>query len=242
MTLIEPDPPLAGGTGYRPAANGRQGGRRWWLLLVGLFVAAAIVLVLMARAYQPLGPGAATSGGLPGQPRPAHARQVNTFGAQNGELFIPPQRGMIGVSVSLGNWGRYAVTIEAVSMSPPGTDLPWPLVPAGPVRYWTSAMFGGLRPQAGRPIVGLSLKPGQGNDIYVGIPVRTSSCYIPGGFTILDSFYVKERFLAFTKWVRVPLLQPLLLNAPADPPNQPGPGTACAALSNPAPGEPPRPA
>lgn len=159
--------------------------------------------------------------------RPSHARQVNTFGAQAGEFFIPPQPARFAVSVSLGNSGPEAVTIEAVSMSPPAPGRPWPLVPAGPVLYWTSAMFGGLHPKSGRPIAGLSLQPGQGNDIYVGIPVRTSSCYTSGGFTILDSFYVKERFLLFTKWVRVPLTQPILLNAPADPPNQPGPGTIC---------------
>jgi hypothetical protein len=228
VTVTESDPSMTGGSGRPPPASGRGRGRSWWvLLLAGIVVATVtlIVLVLVAGAYQPVGLGAATSGGLPGLPRPLHARQVNMFGAQTGELFIPPQRGYFGVSVSLGNWGPDAVTIEAVTMTPPGTGYPWPLIPAGPVLYWTSIMFSDVR--HGLPIVGLSLRPGQDNDVYVGIPVRTSSCYIPRAFSVLDSFYVKERFLFFTKWVRVPLLQPLLLNAPADPPNQPAPETVC---------------
>lgn len=227
MTLTQPDPPLTGGKPSLPASTGRRDRRRWWLWLpLGLLAAAGIVLVLLAATYQPLGPGTATVGGLPGLAHPVHARQVNTFGAQTGELFIPPQRGTFGVSVSLGNSGPEPVTIEAVSMTPPGTDYPWPLLPAGPVLYWTSVTFVGPS-QAGRPIVGLSLQPGQEHDIYVGIPVRTSSCYISRSFSVLDSFYVKERFLVFTKWVRVLLLQPLLLNASAVPPNQPGPGRVC---------------
>ena len=228
MTLTEPGPPLTGGSAGLPAGIGSRDRRRWWLLLLlGFLAVLGIVLVLVAAAYQPLGPGTAIVGRLPGLSLPGHARQVNTFGGQTGELFIPPQRGIFGVSVSLGNSGPMAVTIEAVSMTPPGTDYPWPLLPAGPVLYWTSVTFGGPHSATGRPIVGLSLMPGQEHDIYVGIPVRTSSCYISGSFSVLDSFYVKERFLVFTKWVRVLLLQPLLVNAPADPPNQPGPGRVC---------------
>jgi len=57
---------------------------------------------------------------------------------------------------------------------------------------------------------------------------RTPRCYIPRAFGVLDSFYVKERFGPFTRWARIPLMQPLLVNAPAEPVNKPGPDVICA--------------
>ena len=39
---------------------------------------------------------------------------------------------------------------------------------------------------------------------------------VTGGWTGIDTFYVKDRFLAFTHWVAVQVQPSLLLRAPAD--------------------------
>jgi hypothetical protein len=68
---------------------------------------------------------------------------------------------------------------------------------------------------------------GQTRAVFIGVPVQTPRCYIPRAWQVLDEFYVKERFGPFTKWVRIPLMQPFLLQAPAGPPNQPASGVVC---------------
>lgn len=194
-------------------------------VVVGLVTVGAIVLGLLADSYQPLGMWNQI-GGFPGLHRAEGERTVNDFGAQTGQLYIPHQRRAFAASVSLVNSGTFPVTIEDVSMQPPHLDRPWSMVPAGPALYWTGLMISGT-PDAGRPIAGLQLKPGNVHGIFVAVPVRTPRCYIAQAFQVLDHFYVKERFGPFTKWVRIPLSQPLLINAPAEPANQPGPGTIC---------------
>jgi hypothetical protein len=205
--------------------------RRIWLwstiaaLVLG---AAAIVVTIQASAYQPL----RMWGLLIGCPYGVHCgegtRTVNTFGAQTGEFYIPPQHGTFAVSVSLTNSGPFAVTIEAVSMRPPHPGYPWALTPAGPALYWTIRMTTG-NPDPGLPIAGRVLKPGDG--VYVAIPVQTPRCYLPRAWQVLDDFYVKERFGPFTKWARIPMMQPmmppLLLHAPAEPP-KPAHGVICS--------------
>lgn len=69
-------------------------------------------------------------------------------------------------------------------------------------------------PFGGKSVAGLSLAPGQ--SITVGMPLRMSNaCYIPNTWTGLDTFYVKERFLAFTHWVAIQMPIPLLMQQPA---------------------------
>jgi hypothetical protein len=218
-----------GGSGSGPPDQSRTGRRRWWWLAPSVVLAAAVVIALAAwaAAYQPLSLGAATSGGLPGLARPQHARQVNNFGGDAGELYIPPQYQVFAVSVSLGNWGSAPVAIEAVSINPPDPGDAPPLVRAGRVLYWTSQMFDGAHPRPGRPIAGLSLRPGQDNDVYVAIPVRTSPCYLRGAYSTISAFYALERFAIFSKWVRIPLPTPLRLQAPGDPASGPGGGAVC---------------
>jgi hypothetical protein len=210
-----------------PARTGGFRGTRLWLVVAGCFLTAvAIAIGLAASAYQPLGFWNRI-GGFPGLHRPAGAHIVNDFG-QTGQLYIPHQHWTFAASVSLVNKGSFPVTIEAVSMVPPGTDYPRMLIPAGQVLYWTTWMTTGQRQgEHGRPIAGLVLRPGNSHGIYVAIPVRTPRCYISGALGVLSYFYVKERFGPFTKWVKVPLIQPLMLNAPAAPANQPGPDTVC---------------
>ena len=97
--------------------------------------------------------------------------------------------------------------------------------PAGPALYWTEFAWGRRLP--GRPVAGLSVKPGRGGDIFLGIPVRTPACYVAGGFSTMDSFYVKERFLTFTKWIAIPLMQPILIHGVGEFANKPSPGAIC---------------
>ena len=97
-------------------------------------------------------------------------------------------------------------------------------------RYWTSRMTTG-NPDQGLPIAGLVLKPGDRRAVFIAVPVQTPRCYIPRAWQVLDEFYVKERFGSFTKWVRIPMMQPLmpplLLHVAAGPPNQPANGVVC---------------
>ena len=95
----------------------------------------------------------------------------------------------------------------------------WPLRTAGQALYVPEY---GARPAKGKPVAGLTLRPGQA--IVVGIPARLSSaCYEPNGWTGVDFFYVKERFLLFTHWVAIPLGTPLIFHQP----EAHAPGMAC---------------
>jgi len=56
----------------------------------------------------------------------------------------------------------------------------------------------------------------------LGIPLQMSGiCYDPAGWTYVDVFYVKERFLIFTHWVAVHF-QPSLIMHSVSPPGGPG--------------------
>ena len=151
-------------------------------------------------------------------------RHVNTFGGATGQIYVPPQSGAFSVIPSIYNRGPLEVTIEAVSILSPqqradaGRDTaPWPLRPAGPVRW----AFQYTRPgqpdlPSGRFVAGLVLPPGQG--MALGIPLQMNGvCYDPGGWTHTDVFYVKERFLFFTHWVAVSFQPGLILHTPSPP-------------------------
>ena len=226
MAAIQSDPTVAGAAGPAPGGIARRGGRRWWLAGASGAAAVLIALGVAGYTYQPLGLWDLI-GGFPGLHRAVGARTVNDFGAQTGELYIPHQHWTFAVPVSLYNTGSFAVTIEAVSLFPPAAGYPKSLLASGPAQYWTEGMTTGLHPEPGRPIAGLSLAPGNDHGIYIAIPVRTPRCYISGAFAVYSYFYVKERFGIFTKWVQIPLMQPLLVNAPAEPANQAGPDRIC---------------
>jgi hypothetical protein len=186
-------------------------------------VVALVVGGILVTTYQPLRFAGAAGGRFPGLPVGSEGRLVNSFASASGDYYVPPQRTAFTIVESLQNTGPLAVTIEAVSMLPPGSS--WPLVPAGRVLYmpayytykehqWTS----------GRPVRGLSLSPQQG--VEVGIPVRTADpCYVPNSGASLRVFYVEERFLAFTKWVAVPLGMSVVLREPE--PQSDSPGLVC---------------
>jgi len=222
MAVTQSGTSVAGG-GHPPRRTIRFQGIWLWTAIAALFVAvAAIVVGSLASAYQPLSMWN-EFGGFPGTHLPVGERMVNDFGGQTGELYIPHQRGTFVAMVSLRNYGPYAITIEAVAIRPPHEGFPQALAPAGPALYWTSRMTD--LPDRGRPIAGFVLKPGDG--IYVAAPVRTPRCYIPRAFQIVKYFYAEMRFGPFTKWVRIPLSTPLLLNLPAEPP-KPAQGVVCS--------------
>src|SRR5690242_20375960 len=61
-----------------------------------------------------------------------------------------------------------------------------------------------------------------GRSMSLGILLQMSGiCYDPAGWTHVDVFYVKERFLFFTHWVAVHF-QPSLIMHSVSPPGGPG--------------------
>ena len=202
--------PPAGAAG---AGNDRPRRRRWWLVALGGLAAVGLIVTgVLAVTYQPVGFGGSWGGGFPGLPSGVGVRTVNTFGDANGALYVPPQRGVFSLTESIQNFGLLPVTIEAVTVVRPGQAgiSPWPLRPGGTTLYLPEY---GPRPATGRPVAGLSLRPGQA--IVVGIPARLSSgCYVPNGWSGATFFYVKERFLFFTRWVALRLGTRLIFHEP----------------------------
>ena len=154
--------------------------------LGALLTAAVVVLAVLAGTYQPVQFGGESGAGFPGLPTGTGIHFVNTFGGQQGELYVPPQAGVFTLKVSVYNTGPETVTIEAISILSPQEQAseaqgisPWPLTPAGQA-LWVPLSY---RPdQSGNSVVGLSLTPGQ--DVVVGIPLRMSGiCYDPSGWT-----------------------------------------------------------
>ena len=195
-------------------------------------------------------PATETTGTFPGLPAGVGLRAVNTFGAQTGQLYVPPQSGVFTVTESVFNNGPEAVTIEAISILSP-TDQEnivrgepaWPLIPAGPrlmrpvvlplrpagpVRWRLQTIGSAVKkPWNGNSVVGVSLSPRQG--LVLGIPLRMSAaCYTQGGWGGLDTFYVKERFLSFTHWAAVKFQPWLIMHEPASP-GEPAKDLVCPA-------------
>jgi hypothetical protein len=198
-----------------------------------LLVAAVVVLWTLAATYQPVQFGEMSGGVSPGMPAGSGLRTVNNFGVPPGEIYVPPQRGAFTVGESIVNTGPEPVTIEAVSMVAPETSssagnapspfIPaYPLVPAGPVKWYLPYSGPVLRVDlpAGCsyaepcPLRGLTLPPINAA-IVVEMQVRFSSdCYTKGAFAEDTDFYVEEKFGPFTHWVAVPLPIPYLFPSP----------------------------
>jgi hypothetical protein len=183
-----------------------------------------VVLALLAGTYQPIQFGGESGGAFPGLPRGTGLRTVDSFGVGDGDLYLPPQRGVFTLTESIYNAGPETVTIQAASILSPQAQTdgiaPWPLTPAGQVRWrLESTGLGPASPTSGTAIRAVSLVPGQG--LVLGIPLRMSgSCYLPGGWQGEDTFYVKERFLFFTYWVAVKVQIPWIRQEPFDPGNR----------------------
>ncbi len=195
-----PGVPPSAALGAAPARR-RWRSRWWWLLAAAaLPVAAIVVLTVLAATYQPIAYGADTGiGYFPGLPNGKGLRWVNNLGGFSADLYVPPQHGMFTIDASIVNSGSRSVTIEAVTLLRVGGSF-WPLTPAGPVRYYL--VQGGIQQPSVRILRNVSLGPGQQIDI--GIPVRTWPCALKDGWTLVSGFYVRERFLSFTHTVALP--------------------------------------
>jgi hypothetical protein len=237
MPITEPHPARQEPAHHEPAQDAgeppaaapsvqrrRHPRRRRVLIALGALLAAAVtVLGVLAGTYQPLGFGDQWGIGFPGLPDGTGVRDVNTFGDQTGQVYVPPQADVFTVMESVYNNGPEPVTIEAVSILSPEKQAyaargnsPWPVVPAGPVGWMFEVQ--GLPhagPVSGRSVAGVTVPPGQG--VTLGIPLRLSyggACYVAGGWVSLDTFYVKERFGPFTHWVTVQFPEPLRMREP----------------------------
>jgi hypothetical protein len=177
--------------------------RRWLLgafVTVGVLVLAAVTAgAIQAAAYQPVIFGG-SSGGLRGQ---IVSRQIDTFGPFGPQTYIRPQAPAHGALImSLANTGPHAVTIESVSMLPPGVPpsqrQSLVLAGAGPVTY---------SPQSGEPtgrsgrLAGAVLAPGQYIDIR--IPVVSARCWVPNSWTSVTSFWVTTKYLFWVHHVQI---------------------------------------
>jgi hypothetical protein len=207
-----------------PVQRRRHPWRRQALVPLGALLAVAVtVLGVLAGTYQPLEFGSQWGGSFPGLPAGTGLRSVNTFAEQTGETYVPPQAGVFTVVESIYNNGPKPVTIEAVSILSPDMqaqaadgESPWPVVPAGPVRWMFQISYPHQASRdSGRSVAGVMLPPGQGLEL--GIPLRLASgslCYVTGSWATIDTFYVKERFGPFTHWVTIQFPQPVTMHAP----------------------------
>src|ERR1700683_3731376 len=79
-----------------PASRNQRPRRHLVLLVAGTLLAAAvIVLAGLAATYQPIAEGGQWGVGYPGMPSGTGIRTVNNFlNVSNGDIYIPPQRGV----------------------------------------------------------------------------------------------------------------------------------------------------
>jgi hypothetical protein len=206
------DPGSAEGDGGGLAVAAREGSPasrpdrrparlRWWL--AGSVVVVAVALIILgvrAARYQPLSYGSVGNSAeqFPGLPGGQGIHAVNNLGGFHEDIYIPPQRGTFSLFGDIANNGTFPVTIKSVSLPPGGPVL------AGPVRYSTPGMGGSneIPPPVSRVLHDVVLKPGQ--EMYVGLPVRTWPCAQTDIWTGIQSFFVTMKFALFTRSVALP--------------------------------------
>jgi len=203
-------PPQTTGPGTaRTSAPGRR-----WRHRVGIAAVLAVATFLIwsacyAARYQPV-----VFGGGFDRPAGPHliSRQVNTTGGLTGQSYLPPQPSAHGTfMVSLGNTGPFPVTIESVSLLPPG--LPGSAIHFGrPFRidgtptYILEDLRLAQRAPSPRPLRGAVLDPGEYID--VRIPFQTARCWLPGSYTEIGSVWVTTRTLLWTHDVAIGWTEP----------------------------------
>jgi len=212
------------GSGPPPAdpetdsARRRRRFRWWWLLPpLALAIAAVTILSTLAATYQPVAFGAVSGANMiVGMQQGTGLRWVNRFGGSTGDIYVPPQRSTFTVSASITNTGTHAVTIESVSLPHYGGRY-WPFVPAGPAHY--NILRGG--PQHPHILRNVTLRPG--DQMEIAFPVRATPCREKYGWTDLDHFLVRERFLFFTHTVSLPFIWGggrLIMHTPQQDPSE----------------------
>ena len=198
--------------------------------LAALALAGLIIAAVAAAHYQPLSvssQGELATQAFPGLPVGRGITVVNTFGYYRQDIYIPPQRGVFSLLVTVANNGSRSVTI--VSAAPP----PLSMQPAGPVRYLASSSFsaasGSMR-EVWRVLHDYQLRPGA--DVEIGMPVQTWPCEQMDGWQYVTDFDVRMRFAGFTRTVQLPWGtsgDALIMRPPGGWPGQPAtfclPGT-----------------
>lgn len=200
MTAAGADPAVAGpATGRRPAGRRRAIRRLAWGLagLAALAVAGLITATVAAAHYQPLSFGNSEYvpvRAAPGLPVGQGITTVNTFGRFREDIYIPPQRGVFSLYVTVENNGSHSVTIVSAAPSAYTPTL------AGPVRYVASVSQEGR--ETWRVLHDYQLLPGA--EVELGMPLRTSPCEQTDGWAAIPYFDVTMRFAGFTHTVQLP--------------------------------------
>jgi hypothetical protein len=188
-------------------------GRGWrWRLGAAATVAAAAVLVgglVFAATYQPVGFGGSFRGPVGAG---LISRQVNTTGFMQGQWYLPPQPPADGsFYISLDNTGPFAVTIESVSLLPPGMPAsainygrPFRII--GEPTYTAEYVIPGQPNPGPRRLDGAVLQPGQ--SVNVEIPIRTARCWIPQSSLMINSVWVTTESLLWTHQVAISWTDP----------------------------------
>jgi hypothetical protein len=197
--------PVGGPPAADPAARVPRRRRRWrWLAgpaVLAVLAGVAIVLTVLGAAYQPITYGDVWTN-FPGLPTGTGIRPVNTFAQVRADYYVPPQRGEFSFFASIRNNGPRAVTILAVTLAPGSDGSPMRL--AAPVRYSRPDDQGYGQsevPSASRVLHQVTL--GAGQEIFIGIPLRTWPCAQTDSWLTVPSFYVREHFLFFTHTVAI---------------------------------------
>jgi hypothetical protein len=206
MSVIEARPDGAGGPPLPAtiAESPRRRHCRAWLLAAAVLVLVLAVIGLLlgkAAVYQPLSRGGLSlDAPFPGMPPGVGIKVVNNFALLGGDYYVPPQRGEFSFGLSIANSGSRPITIEAVTTSADPADSTYPIRLAGPVLYTTDMG----RPGTPKTHILRNLALGPGQEIFIGIPLRTWPCGNNEGWVTDPAFYVKEHFLFFTHTVAVP--------------------------------------
>ena len=224
-------PPHAGGARRRkragqsmlteePSAEPRRRLRGLWpSLLVALVLVVAGVVVFQPEpvAIPQLGWGSTGNSAelYPGLPAGKGIHPVNTFGGLHDDIYIPPQAGVFSLFVDIRNNGSRAVVIESVKL--PRHASVWAVAP---VRYSRPPGGNGgiIPPPTSWVLHDVRLGPGQ--EIYVGIPVRTTRCGLTGVWAYVPEFYVTYQFQSSNHTVAMPWTDQrgaLILHGPGQP-------------------------
>jgi hypothetical protein len=194
----------------------------WSSLLVALVLVVVGVAVFQPKPVEipPLGWGSTGNDAelYPGLPAGEGIHPVNTFGGLHDDIYIPPQAGAFSLFVDIRNNGSRAVVIESVRL--PRHASIWAVAP---VRYSRPPGGNGavIPPPTSRVLHDVRLGPGQ--EIYVGIPVRTTRCGLTDFWADVAEVYVTYQFQSSSHTVAMPWTDrggALILHGPGQPGQQ----------------------
>lgn len=226
-------PRTIGPVSVEPPAPSRRWPRRLGVVASLIAAAAALAASIAGARYQPV-----VFGGYQGSPQGPHliSRQVNQVGGMRGQTYIPAQPQARGSFViSLGNTGPLPVTIESLSLLPPGMpasaiNYGWPFRISGRPTYTLEYLRRGQRPPSPRPLAGMVLAPAE--YITVRIPFLTAHCWVRSSGWTVDGVWVTTKSMLWTHHVFVSWTDPLnpdqgAIISPESQPGKPGSALVC---------------